>query len=154
MKIFMQSMTQANKENVQYNSCGDCELSYLINSDAYKIHRYSHETRADLSEDPFLESRIVQESIRAFSNDGSYVERKNTKFICTDCPHSFQSWDDLIEHSAQHGIPSNSLPMVHMNEGNNTSSNNSTSAKHIGKPHKCELCYKSFASEERLSVGF
>ena len=72
-------------------------------------------------------------------------------FLCTDCPGNFDSWDELIAHSAQHGIPSNSLPKIQVNEENQTMSNNSNLAKHLGKPHKCELCYKSFASEERLA---
>ena len=144
---------QGIKENAKYNSCVGCELSFLVNSDAYRIHQYCHRAQADLSDDPFLESRIVQQSIGAVSSDGSYVESKIIRFLCTDCPETFDSWDQLITHSANHGVLSNSLPEVKVYDENNLASNNPALAKHLGKPHKCELCYKSFASEERLSVG-
>ena len=150
-----QTITQANKENVNYVSCSDCHLSYEINSGAYKIHRYIHDARADLSEDPVLESKVVQDSTRVFTNDGSYVERTKPNFLCTDCASNFNTWEELIEHSGQHGIDVNFTPIrVNLQEGNNDTPSNNSIAKHIGKPHKCELCYKSFASEERLSVSF
>jgi hypothetical protein len=150
LKDISETIPQANKENVNYVSCSDCHLSYEINSGAYKIHRYSHDARADLSEDPVLESKVVQDSMRVFTNDGSYVERTKPNFLCTDCVSNFNTWEELIEHSGQHGMDLTSI-RVNFQEGNNDTT--SSLAKHIGKPHKCELCYKSFASEERLSVS-
>ena len=154
LKDIPQTITQANKENINYVSCSDCHLSYKINSGAYKIHKYSHDARADLSEDPVLESKVVQETMQVFTDDGSYIERTKPNFRCTDCASNFHTWEELIEHSGQHGIDVN-LTLINVNyqEGNNESSSNNNIAKHIGKPHKCELCYKSFASEERLSVS-
>ena len=146
------TIVPANKENVSYINCRDCPLSYQIDSEAYKIHRYSHEARNDQTGDPFLESRIVQESMRIFTKDGSLIERIQTKFLCTDCTSNFTSWEELVEHSTQHGVPiksSSSTSYPHA-ENNNVPNN---IAKFMGKPHKCELCYKSFASEERLSVS-
>ena len=152
--IIIPEIITANKENVSYVNCEDCPLSYQIDSEAYKIHRYSHEARNDHSGDPFLESRMVQESMRIFTKDGSLIERIQTKFLCTDCTSNFTSWEELVEHSVQHGVPvKSSSTTTYPQAENNNIPNNVNIAKFIGKPHKCELCYKSFASEERLSVG-
>ena len=147
-------LSHKNKENMNFVNCSDCPLSYQINSDAYKIHRYSHEARADLSGDPPLESRVVQRSMNTFTKDGTLIERQQPKFCCTDCTSSFNTWEGLIEHVAQHGVPIHSTLMADYlpTETNNISDIENVS-RNIGKPHKCELCYKSFASEERLSVS-
>ena len=145
----LNASSHGDKENLNLVYCSDCPLSYQMNSDAYKIHRYIHEVGADLSADPFLESRIVQESMSVFTKDGAIIERKQTKFLCTDCTSNYSTWEELIEHSAHHGLPTPPPFSLQPHQIENMS--NTASTRHIEKPHKCELCYKSFASEERLS---
>ena len=145
----LNASSHGDKENLNLVCCSDCPLSYQINSDAYKIHRYIHEVGADLSADPFLESRIVQESMSVFTKDGAIIERKQTKFLCTDCTSNYSTWEELIEHSAHHGLPT--PPSLSLEPHQIENMSNTASTRHIEKPHKCELCYKSFASEERLS---
>ena len=70
------------------------------------------------------------------------------QFQCPQCDRKLETWFDLVSHCTEHGsarLPSASLD-------NSLRPQRLTEKK--GKLlHKCELCYKAFASEERLSVS-
>lgn len=152
-------------ENVSYTECKDCQLSFASNSGAYRIHMYSHRSSnpvTDNDNDSFLESRIAQDncvSDATLSHDHLFIQPFSQNiYQCTDCKERFDTWDNLVIHSSSHGIPqhatsSPSLATAHDINATNFLNRESACKSVAGKPHKCELCYKSFASEDRLAVS-
>ncbi len=66
------------------------------------------------------------------------VPNVEMKFQCPECLAQFHAWLDLVSHVAQHGVVAGS--------------DNKQANVRDRDAHKCELCYKSFTSEERLQV--
>jgi hypothetical protein len=60
----------------------------------------------------------------------------------------FETWFDLVGHCTEHGsaqLPNSAGPA-------DAGRQHKWAEKKIRLAHKCELCYKAFASEERLQV--
>ena len=72
------------------------------------------------------------------------------QFQCPQCgDRKFETWFDLVGHCTEHG--SVRLPSAGLADGLRPQRLSEKKGKLM---HKCELCYKAFASEERLSVRF
>ena len=71
-----------------------------------------------------------------------------SEFQCPQCDQMLENWFDLVGHCTEHG--SAHLP----NEAGSADGLRLTKSaeKKMRMHHKCELCYKAFASEDRLQV--
>lgn len=77
------------------------------------------------------------------------LSEQESGFQCPQCDQLFENWFDLVGHCTEHG--SACLP----NEAGSADGPRLTKSaeRKVRMHHKCELCYKAFASEERLQVG-
>ena len=77
------------------------------------------------------------------------LSEQESGFQCPQCDQLFENWFDLVSHCTEHG--SACLP----NEAGSADGPRLTKSaeRKVRMHHKCELCYKAFASEERLQVG-
>lgn len=78
-------------------------------------------------------------NLHTLAHAAENVEEQETaeaeKQQCPQCCQQYSSKRELVEHIAAHG-----------------KSLTRSRSVNPGKPHKCELCYKSFATDDRLQV--
>ncbi|GFY71682.1 PR domain zinc finger protein 10 [Trichonephila inaurata madagascariensis] len=115
--------------------CIHCSLTF-DNSNVLNLHTLTHaaENVAFSEEHQFLESSIGTED----GFEGSDESNKDTEesHKCPECTLEFTTRKDLIEHASVHG----KIGKQRCFRG----------IINPLKPFKCNLCYKSFASDERL----
>ena len=116
--------------------CPKCGLWFASDS-VYRVHLFGHHP------DKSRQNLTVEEALAQGKREESVRQGEEMKFQCPECESQFDNWLDLVQHVDVHGLPR--LERVEIGE------DEPNEEEIIGNKHKCELCYKTFATEERLS---
>ena len=116
-----------------HTRCEVCGLWFRVNA-TFRIHCYSH-------------------------HKPQKVVTSEDDLKCPQCSEKFLNWSDHVAHAATHGermLPLQPLeassPTITTHPRGSSSTQGSTTES-LRKPHKCEFCYKSFSTEDRLTVS-
>ena len=139
----------------QSTRCAACGL-WFSDVGVYRVHLFSHhpeKSKQDLTVEEALAQCTDDGDDDGNGNGGSQGEMR---FQCPQCRCQFDKWLDLVSHVLVHGTTT-------LGESNNDGDEEEEGEQREeqegglnagpSKPHKCELCYKAFATEERLEVG-
>ncbi len=110
------------------------------NDSKWSAHRKSWRTTGLTKRSHFLLCSLASE------------DENEMQFECPQCDRQFETWFDLVAHCTEHGssrLPSHGPPASMDGMRPQTMSPEKKRGKLL---HKCELCYKAFASEDRLTV--
>lgn len=129
-----------------YTRCATCRLWFEV-AGAYRVHLFSHhpdKNKQNLTVHDALaqEGRNVEEEIPA---------GEEMKFQCPQCENQYDTWLELVNHAGHHGLASLPSSQQQQQQQPHQLQQKPTRSGKQSKPHKCELCYKSFSTEERLS---
>lgn len=121
--------------------CTHCDLTF-DNSSLLNLHTLTHAAEdVGLSDpsmgDTYNEHTIIMDGFQSVGNEEKCKCLEETFLKCPECTQEFSCKKQLIEHASSHG----KILTKHR-----------TFRGMINplKPFKCNLCYKSFASDERL----
>ena len=117
----------------KHTRCATCGLWFEV-TETFRVHTYSHHP-------PEFRQVITEDDLK-----------------CPQCQEVFINWPDHVAHSSTHGL--RALPTIqtiteepHIQHVPIEIILSAPNTRHSKKPHKCELCYKSFSTEERLKVN-
>ena len=115
----------------QFVICSACN-TWFPSSMVLKVHMFSHHPNKE------EQNWTVEDAMAQSGKSQTEQSPEEMKFQCPSggCECQYDTWLELVEHAADHG--SASLP---------TSQAAHTQTGHV---HKCELCYKIFATDTRL----
>ena len=114
----------------QHVCCSVCSMWFPSNM-VLKVHMFSHHPNKE-------EQNWTVEDAMAQSGKSSNEEgQEEMKFQCPSegCECQYDTWLQLVEHAMEHG---SQYPP------------NNDASRNQGPIHKCELCYKTFATDLRL----
>lgn len=126
----------------QQTRCPTCRFWFQSDS-TYRVHLFCHqETNRDLT------------VTDAMSQAGRSVEQLSPgmemRFQCPECEQQFETWLKLVDHVGIHGSATKPRrPAAESRAG--ARDDYLATGREIKL--KCDLCYKSFSSTERLMVG-
>ena len=115
----------------QHVRCSNCGI-WFPSSMVLKVHMFSHHPNKE------EQNWTVEDAMAQSGKEGSEQGVEEMKFQCPgeSCGCQYDTWLELVEHAGDHGTPC--LPF------------DNPDLLATGPIHKCELCYKTFASDERL----
>lgn len=121
-----------NADRGNYVHCNICGLWFCSRS-TYRIHSYSHDHQYQVSNKDLEDLK------------------------CSQCLMKFIHWEDHVSHATTHGeslLPFENIVIQEQEQAipGIQGTSETASLTNLRKPHKCELCYKSFSTEERLMV--
>ena len=127
--------SENSKIGSNHTRCEICGLWFKVTA-TFRIHCYSH-----------------------YHPDHSQkVVTSEDDLKCPQCCEKFLNWPDHVAHATTHGDRHILQPLDAQDPVSDqtlTVSNPRTqNGTELRKPHKCEFCYKSFSTEERLTVSF
>ncbi len=105
------------------------------------MHLFSHHPEKSNQDLTGEEAQSYQPAAATTVESGDGI-----KFRCLECFCQFESWLALVGHVSVHG-----LSKLAVEDGEDGKSD-ATWKKSSRSQFKCELCYKSFSTEERLEV--
>ena len=115
----------------QHVRCSNCGC-WFPSSMVLKVHMFSHHPNKE--EQNWTVEDAMAQSGKENSEQG--VEEMKFQCPCEGCGSQYDTWLQLVEHASDHGTPC--LPF------------DNPDILATGPVHKCELCYKTFASDARL----
>ena len=128
----------------QHTRCPTCH--YWFQSDStYRVHLFSHqESNRDLT--------VTDAMSQAGRNVDLLSPELEMRFQCPECEHQFETWLKLVDHVAVHGSATKQRRSAESRAAATTDDYLSSAIKETKL--KCDLCYKSFSSTERLMVSY
>ena len=117
----------------QFVRCTNCGV-WFPSSMVLKVHMFSHHPNKE------QQNWTVEDAMAQSGKEGGEQEAEEMKFQCPadGCGCQYDTWLELVEHAGEHGAPSLPAP------------EQAAASAPAGPVHKCELCYKTFATDERL----
>ena len=115
----------------QHVRCSNCG-TWFPSSMVLKVHMFSHHPNKE------EQNWTVEDAMAQSGKENSEQGVEEMKFQCPSdgCGSQYDTWLQLVEHAGDHGTPC--LPF------------DNPDLLATGPVHKCELCYKTFASDARL----
>ena len=115
----------------QHVRCSNCG-TWFPSSMVLKVHMFSHHPNKE------EQNWTVEDAMAQSGKENSEQGVEEMKFQCPSdgCGSQYDTWLQLVEHAGDHGTPC--LPF------------DNPDLLAAGPVHKCELCYKTFASDARL----
>ena len=135
--------------------CDECGAKYSLRFNLNRHKRRVHNsdpkgnyTRCEICGLWFRISATYRIHVLSHSQDQNRQQNFKQELKCPQCNSAkFLGWNQFVEHATNHG--ERVLPLQPLEQ----EAKSSEVVTQLRKPHKCELCYKSFSTEERLTVN-